>query len=131
MFKLSANLIPGQLEELEQVKSDLEVSILQEEIQKPKLTREQITFWICRFRETDVTMQDQRQRLIDSFVNSIYLYEDKMFLSFNYKDGQKTITFSDIKGSDLITRGAPKPDNSNPPRLIKNGDGIGFVLYLD
>ena len=96
-----------RLEELEQVKSDLEVSILQEEIQKPKLTREQVTFWICRFRETDVTIQDQRQRLIDSFVNSVYLYEDKMFLSFNYKDGQKTITFADIKGSDLITRGAP------------------------
>ena len=92
-----------RLEELEQVKSDLEVSILQKEIQKPKLTREQVTVWICRFRETDATMQDQRQRLIDSFVNSIYLYEDKMFISFNYKDGQKTITFVDIKGSDLIT----------------------------
>ena len=39
-------------------------------------------------------MQDQRQRLIDSFFNSIYLYEDKMILSFNYKDGQKTINYS-------------------------------------
>jgi len=30
-----------------------------------------------------------------------------MFVSFNYKDGQKTITFADIKGSDFTSRGAP------------------------
>lgn len=97
-----------RLDELEENKSKLEVSILQEEMQKPLLTKEQVTFWICRFRDIDVTKQEQRQRLIDSFVNSVYLYDDKMIITFNYKDSAKTVSLADIEGSDLTRFGAPK-----------------------
>ena len=97
-----------RLDELEQTKSKLKVSLLQEEMKKPILTREQITFWLYRFRKLDVTKQDQRQRLIDSFVNAIYLYDDKIVLIFNYKDGSKAVTFDEINGSDLGTGAAPR-----------------------
>ena len=73
---------------------------------KPLLTREQIAFFIYRFRKFDVTKREQRQRLIDSFVNAVYLYEDKIILTFNYKDGSKTITLADVEGSDLSSFGA-------------------------
>lgn len=103
----------GRLDELEAVKSDLEVKILQEEMQRPLLKREQITFWIHRFRKLDITKPEQRQRLIDSFVNAIYLYDDKLVITFNYKEGSKTISLDDIRalveshGSDITTCGAP------------------------
>ena len=74
---------------------------------KPLLTREQIAFFIYRFRKFDVTKREQRQRLIDSFVNAVYLYEDKIILTFNYKDGSKTITLAEVEGSDLSVLGAP------------------------
>ncbi len=90
-----------RLDELEETKSKLEVSILQEEMQKPMLTREQVAFFIYRFREFDVTKQEQRQRLIDSFVNAVYLYEDKVVLTFNYKEGSKTVTLAEVESSDL------------------------------
>ena len=61
------------------------------------LTREQITLFVYRFRKFDVTKQEQRQRLIDSFVNAVYLYEDKIILTFNYKDGSKTITLGRLR----------------------------------
>jgi site-specific DNA recombinase len=96
-----------RLDELEQTKSQLEVSLLQEEMKKPILTREQIIFWLYRFRKLDVTKQDQRQRLIDSFVNAVYLYDDKIVLIFNYKDGTKTVTFDELNGSDLGASAAP------------------------
>lgn len=105
IFNLSTK---ARLDELEQNKSELEVSILQEEMQKTLLTKEQVTFWICHFRDIDVTKQEQRQRLIDSFVNSVYLYDDKMIITFNYKDGSKTVSLADIEGSDLARFGAPK-----------------------
>lgn len=98
-----------RLDELEETKSQLEVSILQEEMHKPLLTREQIAFFIYRFRKFDVTKREQRQRLIDSFVNAVYLYEDKIILTFNYKDGSKTITLAEVEGSDLSVLGAPTP----------------------
>lgn len=72
------------------------------------LTREQIAFFIYRFRKFDVTKREQRQRLIDSFVNAVYLYEDKIILTFNYKDGSKTITLAEVESSDLSVLGAPK-----------------------
>ena len=101
-----------RLDELEETKSQLEVSILQEEMHKPLLTREQIAFFIYRFRKFDVTKREQRQRLIDSFVNAVYLYEDKIILTFNYKDGSKTITLAEVEGSDLSVLGAPKKEDT-------------------
>lgn len=97
-----------RLDELEETKSQLEVSILQEEMQKPMLTREQIAFFIYRFRKFDTTKREQRQRLIDSFVNAVYLYEDKVIMTFNYKDGSKTVTLAEVEGSDLSCFGALK-----------------------
>ena len=102
-----------RLDELEETKSQLEVSILQEEMHKPLLTREQIAFFIYRFRKFDVTKREQRQRLIDSFVNAVYLYEDKIILTFNYKDGSKTITLAEVEGSDLSVLGAPQKESFN------------------
>ncbi len=41
----------ARLEELEHTKKELEISILQEKIQKPTLTEEQVVFWIGRFKD--------------------------------------------------------------------------------
>ena len=98
-----------RLDQLEETKSQLEENILQEEMQKPLLTKEQVLFWLCKFREVDVKDAIQRQRLIDGFVNAIYLYDDKMILTFNYKDGSKTVSFEEVNSSYLFALGACKP----------------------
>ena len=90
-----------RLDELEETKSNLEFSILQEQMQKPLLTREQFTFWIHRFRNIDVTNQDQRQKLIDIFVNSVYVFDDHAVITFNYRDGTKTVTLTEVEAAGL------------------------------
>ena len=49
---------------------------------------------------------------IDNLLNAIYLYDDKIVFTFNYKDGSKTITMEEIESSalssDLTSLGAPK-----------------------
>ena len=101
-----------RLESLEREKSELSVQIIKEEISKPKLTKEQILFWIYKFRKLNPKRLDHRRRLVNSFVNSIYLYDDKIIIDCNYKEGTKTITFEEIEnsalGSDLTSLGAPK-----------------------
>jgi DNA invertase Pin-like site-specific DNA recombinase len=94
-----------RLEELEAAKSDIKVKILQEQIHKPLLTKEQILFWLHKFRGIDISKKDQRQRLIDTFVNAIYLYDDKIVLTFNYKEGSKTLSLKDLESSDLFRDG--------------------------
>ena len=66
-----------------------------------------------------MTKREQRQRLIDSFVNAVYLYEDKIILTFNYKDGAKTITLAEVEGSDLSVLGALFKQSSH-----------GWLLFL-
>ena len=114
-----------RLDELEEARSSLEVAIIQEEMQKPLLTKEQLLFWLHRFRALDVTNPTHRQRLVDSFVNAIYLYDDKIVLMFNYKEGSKTINFADIECSSLSAGAAPNHDN---PNLVPVGDGFGLLL---
>ena len=100
------------MEKLEQLKSELSVQIAKEEIAQPTLTKEQILFWFHHLRKMDIHKIDHRRRLIDSFINSIYLFDDRMVITFNYKDGSKTITFEEIEntmnGSDLTAFGAPR-----------------------
>ena len=106
----------SRLEELEAAKEDLEIKIANEKIAKPRISPEFVTFWLHKFRKLDVRQQSHRKMLIDAFVNAIYLYDDKLVLTFNYKDGTRTITLDDVKeavknntGSDLDCLGAPKP----------------------
>ena len=97
-----------RLEELEATKEDLEIKIANEKIAKPRISLEFVTFWLHKFRKLDVRQQSHRKMLIDAFVNAIYLYDDKMVITFNYKDGTRTIALDDVKkavkkntGSDL------------------------------
>ena len=56
-----------------------------------------MTFWLQRFRKLDVRQKSHRKMLIDTFINAIFLYDDKMVVTFNYKEGTTTITFDDLK----------------------------------
>lgn len=96
-----------RLDELEERKKEIELRIIQEEIKKPMLSREDVTFWICRFRKLDVSRLEERRRLIDSFVNSVTIFDDYLLITFNYKDGETRLDFKDIESSDLQSVGGP------------------------
>ena len=104
-----------RLEQLEETKRELEARIAEEKLAKPKVTEEFIRFWLLRFRKLDMSLKDQRQALVDTFINAIYLYDDKVLITFNYKEGTQTVTFgeatevaSEGNGSDLDCFTAPK-----------------------
>jgi hypothetical protein len=98
------------LESLEQEQETLEIAIAKEKIARPVISKEQIRFWLNRFAKTDIGNIEQKQRLIDIFVNSIYVYDDKMVVSFNYKDGEICVTFDEINKA-LAKK--ENPDNTN------------------
>ena len=110
----------ARLEELEANKEDLETRIACEKLAKPRISAEFITFWLQRFRKLDVRQESHRKMLIDTFINAIFLYDDKVVLTFNYKEGTKTITFDDLKtalaeekiSSDLDCQAAPQKDRT-------------------
>ena len=98
-----------RLDELEASRDELENKIAVEKLAKPRITEEQLRFFLERFRKMDVTRKSQRKMLIDTFVNAIFLYDDKMVLTYNFHENTETITFGELqevlpngfRGSDM------------------------------
>ena len=98
-----------RLEALEAQKKELEIRITEEKLAKPKLSADFVKFWLTRFRKLSPEIKSHRETLVNTFVNAIYLYDDKILLTFNYKEGTKTISLDDVaslaasgeSGSDL------------------------------
>ena len=53
-----------------------------------------------------MNQKDQRQALVDTFINSIYLYDDKVLITFNYKEGTQTIPFEKVEESKAKGNGS-------------------------
>jgi len=101
--------VKQRLGDLEEKKADLEISLAREKIVKPTLTREQIIFWISKFKDGDVDDLMYRQAIVDIFVNSIFMYDDKLVVGFNWKDGTKTVTLAELEAAteDITDDGTP------------------------
>lgn len=108
-----------RLDKLEARKEEILVNIQTAELQKPKLTREQMTAWFEQFRHGDPANRDFQKRLIDTFVNAVYVFDDKLVLTYNYQHGTQTISLEEIESalsSDF--------DGATPPNLI------GFLIQF-
>ena len=106
----------GRLEKLEAQQKELEIRIAEEKLAKPKVSADFVKFWLTNFRKLDPNVKSHRETLINTFVNAVYLYDEKVLITFNYKDGTKTITFDEIAAKD-----APEGNGSDlgcfaPPR---------------
>ena len=123
------NSTKSRLEKLEAQQKELEVRIAEEKIARPRLSENQVRFWLTRFRKLDPNVKSHRETLINTFVNAVYLYDEKVLITFNYKDGTKTITFDEIAAKD-----APEGNGSDlgcfaPPKNLNVSSTLRFLLY--
>ena len=138
-----------RLEALEEQRKELQARIAEERLAKPKMKEEFVRFWLLRFRKLDMTQPEQRQALVDTFINAIYLYDDKVLITFNYKEGTETVAFGEAvkaeKSSDMSARGAPdikrqivrfsvfslcNPEKSGPARSMHGFCTVGVFVGI-
>ena len=105
--------VKQRLDELEAKKADLEIAFAREKIEQTPLTKEQIVFWISRFKGGDIDDPAYRSSLVDIFVNAIFLYDDKIVITFNWKDGTKTVTFAELEDAMIGDEGDAEASSSN------------------
>lgn len=77
---------------------------------KMNVRKEEIVDWISRYKDGNINGLDYRREIIDTFVNSVYVYDDKLILTYNYKDGSQTLTLKEIEAalsSDLTSMRPP------------------------
>ena len=99
-----------RLEELENLRAELKSSILQAELERPQYSREDIIQWISRFKGGDPNDKAYQRQIIDIFLNSIYVFDDKLVFTYNYKNGSQTVSLADIFaafGSDSRAGASP------------------------
>ena len=93
--------------ELEQTRDEIKLKLIKEEMKKPTITKEGLVLWLRHIQSMSLETKEHRQRLIDIFVNAVYLYDDKLVITFNYKEASKIVTLKEVNGSIIECSGAP------------------------
>ncbi len=103
-----------RLDELEARKEEILANIQTAELQKPKLTREQMTAWFEQFHHGDPANRDFQKRLIDTFVNAVYVFDDKLVLTYSYQHGMQTISLEEIESALSSDFNGATPQKNDP-----------------
>lgn len=115
-----------RLDELESERKDLEQQIAKEELKKPFLSKDRIVYWLSSFKNGDIDDVHYQQVLIDTLVNSVYVYDNsdggrKIVVMFNLsKQNTAVIRSSDIERSTPL-------DRAYPNSLIYTKECIGLI----
>lgn len=88
-----------RLIDAEEQKNNILVSISKEEIKKPPLSKNQIAFFLFEMRNQIFNSEEKIDVIINTFVNAVYLYDDKLIITFNFKDGEnlKKLELSELE----------------------------------
>ena len=126
------------MEELEAQKADIEIDVAKLKIaQGIRFTEEEVKAWLKQFCKGDLLDEEFRRRIIDVFINSVYLYDNRVIIFYNIRGGKQVsyidVAEADIEGggsegvSDLIANAPPNASKSEPRFIFVNGV-FGMVL---
>ena len=105
---ISSDALMKRLAMLEEQKKVVEDSIEEEKEKSPVFTKDQFCMALYNFRKIDVNTQEGKRKLIDTFVNSIFLYDDRLKIVFNGGAKNEEISLSELESSYSIQAGQPK-----------------------
>lgn len=90
-----------RMEELDSQKKTLTASLAEFDVaQDVGLTRDHILFFLMQFRDMDETDRECQKRLISTFVNAVYVFDDKITIGFNYSGPSNAVTIHQIQESE-------------------------------
>ena len=78
-----------RLMDAEERKKELQISIAKEEIKKPTITKEHIEFFLYDIRDRIHNSDEQMSLIIDTFVNAVYVYDDRITITYNFREGEE------------------------------------------
>lgn len=137
--------INNKAEQLEIQKEDTEIELAELQIATDiQITYDEVYEWLERFCKGDLFDIEFRKRIIDVFINSIFLYDDKVIIYYNIK-GSKQISYiemleetghidvSNMNGSDSFTNGEPRQRLIvfYEPQLLIHKNLFPVVMIID
>ncbi len=103
-----------RMDELEQQQRELETALADAELVNGlRLTKDHIKFFLLQFRELDFGAPDSQRRIIDIFVNAVFVYDDRVTITFNYSGDNGAITRPAVAAAADGVRGRGAPVHQN------------------
>lgn len=121
--------IGQKIEEATCQKNDMEIDLSKLRIaNKIRYTEDDIIAWLKLFCVGDLFDMEFRRRIIDTFVNCVYLYDDRVIVFYNIRGG-KQISYIDMLAatSDISNDGEDcmtKEKNTNPQEGVRILNGV-------
>ena len=97
-----------RLDGLEKQKREISDVIAKEQLKSPIFSQDHFKMALSNFRKIDITTQEGKRKIIDTFINAIYLYDDHLKIIYNANGKEETISLAELESSTLFSRGAPK-----------------------
>lgn len=117
----------SRLMELEAERERVKVGIAKEIIKEPDLERDQVVWFLERFLGGDIKDEAFRAFLVDTFLNSVYLYDDKLVLVFNYTGENNKVTLKAVENA--VIKGEA-PCSSLAPCPAPKGADLNIVIFF-
>ncbi|MBQ1203485.1 MAG: hypothetical protein IIX61_06765, partial [Loktanella sp.] len=73
---------------------------------QPELTRDQLTFWLERFRSGDPSDPKYRETFIEVFVSAVYVYDDHLRIVCNFTGDSGAVTYDFVNGIESYEEAA-------------------------
>ena len=139
--------IGEKLEQLEAQKADLESDAAKLRVAaRIRLTEQEVLAWLNTFSSGDPSSPAFRRRVVDTFINSIYVYDDRAVIFYNiHRD--KQVTFHELSSASLPLPSSPPSSaplsrfgyasqsyaicNTSEPQLIFVSGVFGYIFWED
>ena len=117
--KVAHQKIYARMELLEAQKQEFEVDAAKLRVAMNLcLTEQEVIAWLQTFREGDPEEDEFCRRLVDVFLNSVYIYDDRIIVFYNIRGG-KQVAYKDLEAT-----------LQNPANIEKSAPAAGSDLEL-
>lgn len=117
----------SRLVELESERERINKGIAKEIIKEPELERDAIVWFLERFLGGNIRDEAFRAFLVDTFLNAVFLYDDKLVLVFNYSGENNSVTLKSVENSVIH---ADAPCSFLEPSAAPNVADLNIVLFF-
>ena len=127
---IASQALVKRLGELEASKNEISDAIIKEQIQSPTYTQDEYRMALINYRKIDITQQDGKRKIIDTFINAIYVFDDHLKIVYNGNNKEETISLEALENSStLFSSGAPYRVFITNLR-VGCGHSISFCLHF-
>ena len=130
--------IKSRLDALNEQKAQITASIADLELASGfRLTRDHIAFFLRQFRDANLEDRACQKRLIQTFVNSVFVFDDRIEIVYNYTEGNNTVTLdiltAETDGGEFVhsTECSTIPIRYEPRGIIIFGTTFMITVQIE